>query len=111
MKKQFPTISDYIILRRTIAIPHAEVEESAKKIGMSMIYIEEGLPTINGTSIHFVVVIAAIDKKTHFTSLLQLMELAGNQEQLDRLKQSKSHLEMADLIVEFIHETNSIHEK
>lgn len=109
MKKQFPTISEYIILRETIAIPHAEVEKGVKKIGMSMIYIEEGLPTDNGTVIHFVVVIAAIDKKTHFTSLLQLMELAGNQEQLTNLKNAESHLDMYKLIVDFTHETNSIH--
>lgn len=109
MKKQFPTISEYIILRETIAIPHAEVEEGVKKIGMSMIYIEEGLPTDNGKNIHFVVVIAAVDKKTHFTSLLQLMELAGNQEQLSSLENAKSHLDMYKLIVDFTHETKSIH--
>ncbi len=108
MKKQFPTISEYIILQRTVAIPHAEFEKGVRKIGMSMIYIEEGLPAINGTLIHFVVVIAAIDKKTHFTSLLQLMELAGNQEQLDKLKNAKSHLEMYKIIVDFTHETNII---
>lgn len=108
MKKQFPTISEYIILQRTIAIPHAEVEKGVKKIGMSMIYIEEGVPTVNDTLIYFVVVIAAIDKKTHFTSLLQLMELAGNQEQLDKLKNAKSHLEMYKIIVDFTHETNII---
>ena len=109
MKKQFPTISEYIILREAIAIPHAEVEKGVKKIGMSMIYIEEGLPTDKGTVIHFVVVIAAIDKKAHFTSLLQLMELAGNQEQLPNLKNAESHLDMYKLIVDFTHETNSIH--
>lgn len=84
MMQQHVTPAAHIVLRQTIAIPHAETEKGVKELGMSMLYIEDGLALEDGGILHFVVVIAAIDKNAHFQALLQLMELAGHKKTLKK---------------------------
>lgn len=106
MKRQYPTIPEYILLQKNIAIPHAEIEAGVNELGMSMLYIEKGLPNLDGTLLHFIVVIAAVDKTTHFSSLLQLMELAGTTTVLERIKKAGNVSEIYNIIVDFIYEEN-----
>ncbi|EFR95683.1 PTS system IIA component domain-containing protein, partial [Listeria ivanovii FSL F6-596] len=62
---------------------------------------EEGLPVEGGNNLHFIVVIAAVDKNAHFTALLQLMELSENKKALKKLADAKSTEEMHQIIKNF----------
>ncbi|WP_099222994.1 BglG family transcription antiterminator [Listeria costaricensis] len=98
MLRQYPEPNFNIILRKTIAIPHAETEKGVQKLGMSLLYIEKGLPLEDGSKLHFVAVIAAIDKNAHFKALLGLMELAGMSSQLKKLAKAENSQEMHAII-------------
>ncbi|EIK3137624.1 BglG family transcription antiterminator [Listeria monocytogenes] len=101
MKRQYPAPIMNIILRNTIAIPHAETEKGVNSLGMSLLYLEEGLPLEGGKELHFIVVIAAIDKNAHFTALLQLMELSENKKELKKLADAANTEEMHQIIKNF----------
>lgn len=90
MQRQYPQPNWNIILRKKIAIPHAEIDKGVQKLGMSMLCLREGLPLDDGTKLHCMVVIAAIDKNAHFTGLLELMELAENEEKMNTIKKATS---------------------
>lgn len=104
IKVQYPGVSEHIVLQGKIAIPHAETEKGVKKLGMSLLYIKDGIPNFDGSLLHFIVIIAAIDKGAHFTALIQLMELAGNQQRLTDLQDCKDESEMHQTIAGFIKE-------
>lgn len=76
MQKQYPSLSPHILLRMNIAIPHARPQDGVHSVGMSLLKIKDGLSFENDRKVHFVVVIAAIDKNQHLNALLQLMKLA-----------------------------------
>ncbi|WP_088810667.1 MULTISPECIES: BglG family transcription antiterminator [Listeria] len=90
MQKQHGVPSLNIVLGKTIAIPHAETEKGVLSLGMSMLFVEEGLFLEDGTPLHFIVVIAAVDKNAHFTALRQLMELSGKKSELAKLSAAKN---------------------
>lgn len=102
MMQQHVTPAAHIVLRQTIAIPHAETEKGVKELGMSMLYIEDGLALEGGGTLHFVVVIAAIDKNAHFQALLQLMELAGHKKTLKKIAQLEESQIIHQTIRKFI---------
>ncbi|WP_371069300.1 BglG family transcription antiterminator [Sediminibacillus sp. JSM 1682029] len=70
----------YIVLAPNMAIPHAAPDQGVRKVGMSMLRLEEGVPFTDDYSIQIIVVIAAVDKKKHLKALVQLMELARSEE-------------------------------
>ncbi|MFD0828895.1 BglG family transcription antiterminator [Neobacillus sp. M.A.Huq-85] len=98
MLNQYPTMSPHIVLRRNIAIPHASPEDGVNTIGMSLLKIKDGLVFENNRKVHFVVVIAAVDKSQHFQALMQLMKLASTESDIQRMIEMKSEAEMYDLI-------------
>lgn len=98
MHRQYPNPNWNIILRKKIAIPHAEIDKGARKLGMSMLCLREGLPLEDGSELHCMVVIAAIDKNAHFTGLLELMELAGNEEKMNVIKEARDKETIFNLI-------------
>ncbi|WP_430535811.1 BglG family transcription antiterminator [Listeria rocourtiae] len=102
MMQQHVIPAAHIVLRQTIAIPHAETEKGVKELGMSMLYIENGLSLEGGGTLHFVVVIAAIDKTAHFQALLQLMELAGSKKTLIQIRQQEKPENIHQTIKKFI---------
>ncbi|SDM65532.1 BglG family transcription antiterminator [Sediminibacillus halophilus] len=70
----------YIVLAPNMAIPHAAPDQGVRKVGMSMLRLEKGVPFTEDYSIQIIVVIAAVDKKKHLKALIQLMELARSEE-------------------------------
>lgn len=98
MKNDFPTLAEHIMLQNNIAIPHSAIDKGVNELGMSMLIVKKGIPNNLNKQIHFVVVIAAVDKESHFTSLLELMELAGEEEFLKRMRGSTQSQEVAKLI-------------
>ncbi|MBC1803330.1 BglG family transcription antiterminator [Listeria booriae] len=102
MIRQHATPSAHIILRQTIAIPHAETEKGVNELGMSLLYIDDGLALSSGGRLHFVVVIAAVDKNAHFQALLQLMELAGHKKTLKKIAEQQEPQNIHQTIQQFI---------
>jgi len=102
MKKQYLTLENNIILKNAIAIPHAETAKGVKQLGMSLLFMEEGLFLENGIVLHFVVVIATVDRDAHFKALQQLMELSGMDQELNDLKMANTPKKMHAIINQFV---------
>lgn len=100
IKAEYPEVAEHIVLQGNIAIPHSETEKGVQELGMSLLYIEDGIPNYDDTTLHFVVVIAAIDRKAHFTALMELMEIASNPEILNKIKRCHTPKEISQVISE-----------
>lgn len=98
MKKQYKEITPNIVLRLNIAIPHARPDDGVHKVGMSLLKINEGLPFRDNNKVHFVVVIAAVDKNQHLNGLLQLMKLADMNDVINAMKDANSPDRIYNLI-------------
>jgi transcriptional antiterminator/mannitol/fructose-specific phosphotransferase system IIA component (Ntr-type) len=102
MQEQYPSMSPHIVLRLNVAIPHASPEDGVQAVGMSLLKLKEGL-LCGEQKVHFIVVIAAIDKKKHLNAMLQLMKLAEMNGVINEMK----HLNEKHKIYEII-KTHSI---
>lgn len=102
MQELYDTVKESIVLNSKIAIPHAPIETGVKELGMSMLIIKEGIPNYNDSLLHIIVVIAAVDKKAHFTSLSELMALSGNENAFENLLLSKSKQEAYLTVNDFV---------
>lgn len=98
MQNQYPTMSPHIVLRLNIAIPHASPDDGVNAVGMSLLKIRDGLLFDDKRKVHFVVVIAAVDKNQHLNALLQLMKLADMNEVIDKMIHLESEAEMYEII-------------
>ncbi|WP_017729638.1 BglG family transcription antiterminator [Halalkalibacterium ligniniphilum] len=98
MLRQHSEIKPHIVLRMNIAIPHAAPEDGVNAVGMSLLKIKEGISFKDGHKVHFVVVIAAIDKNRHLNALLQLMKLSDMDEVLNKLIQTDDENEICKVI-------------
>lgn len=106
IKEQYPELAEHIVLQGKIAIPHSETEKGVNGLGMSLLYMKEGIPNFDGSMLHFIVVIAAIDRKTHFTALMELMEFAGNNQDLEKLMNCETTNEAYKVITNAIIKKN-----
>ena len=78
-----------MVIMQNIAIPHAYSEYYVHKTAMSMLVLQEPLYMSDGTPIHIIVPIAAVDKVTHLRALLQLRDLAQNQDAINQIIRSR----------------------
>lgn len=102
MISRYPEISESIVLRLAIAIPHAEIEKGANQLCMSLLHIKQGIGSEQLGKLHFVVVIAATDRRSHFTALLQLMELANDRSILKKLHDTTTSEQLYQEIQMFV---------
>ncbi|ELK47878.1 BglG family transcription antiterminator [Halobacillus sp. BAB-2008] len=75
----------YIIIAPHVAIPHAAPEDGVARTGMSLLVVRSGVSFNTEETVHMMVVIAAVDKKKHMNGLMQLLSLAGQEEDRERL--------------------------
>lgn len=80
----------YIVIGPNIAIPHAAPEDGVKDVGMSLLRVKDGVCYAKDYQIHLIIIIAAKDKHQHIHALMQLMKLAGSDEDRNRLIQADS---------------------
>lgn len=80
----------YIVIGPDIAIPHAAPEDGVKDVGMSLLRVKDGVCYAKDYQIHLIIIIAAKDKHQHLHALMQLMRLAGSDEDRNRLIQADS---------------------
>lgn len=101
MKKQYPSLSPHILLRMNIAIPHSRPQDGVQSLGMSLLKIKDGLTLENGSKVHLVVVIAAVDKNQHLNALLQLMKLADSDPDIKRMINDNNGADICKIIQAF----------
>ncbi|WP_410513740.1 BglG family transcription antiterminator [Paenibacillus sp. BR2-3] len=80
MINSYDSNDPYIVIGHNLAIPHADPSHGVNEVSMSLLRLEEPVNYSEGYSIHVIVIIAAKDKHQHLRSLMQLMKLAGSQE-------------------------------
>ncbi|UKJ78951.1 BglG family transcription antiterminator [Priestia megaterium] len=97
MQEQYPSMSPHIVLRLNVAIPHASPEDGVQAVGMSLLKLKEGL-LCGEQKVHFIVVIAAIDKKKHLNAMLQLMKLAEMNGVINEMKQLNEKYKIYEII-------------
>ncbi|MCM3770472.1 BglG family transcription antiterminator [Priestia aryabhattai] len=97
MQEQYPSMSPHIVLRLNVAIPHASPEDGVQAVGMSLLKIKEGL-LCGEQKVHFIVVIAAIDKKKHLNAMLQLMKLAEMNGVINEMKRLNEKHKVYEII-------------
>lgn len=101
MLDQYPIFAPHIVLRNAIAIPHASPEDGVHKVGMSLLKLEEGIPLNEHINIHYIVVLAAVDKKKHLYALRQLLKLAKNKEAISMMDTCKNDGELFNTIQKY----------
>lgn len=72
---QMPKIPSYIVLGNTIALPHASPEFGAKKLGIGVAVLKQGIPSEVG-EIKTIVLLSSIDKEEHINVLYELLNLS-----------------------------------
>ncbi|RYM02843.1 BglG family transcription antiterminator [Sporolactobacillus sp. THM7-7] len=98
------TIGPYIVITPHVAIPHARPENGVNQVGMSLLHLEQPVEFVEGdpeTSVNIVIVLAAVDNKSHLRALRQLTELLGDDENIDQLMKTQSVDEIAELIEKY----------
>jgi len=65
---------------------------------MSLLRLENGVKFVKDHFINLVVVVAAIDRVQHLRALTQLMKLVANQDKRNSIIQSRSPLEICNLL-------------
>ncbi|MDK9877882.1 PTS sugar transporter subunit IIA [Staphylococcus equorum] len=91
----------YMVINQNIAIPHAENEQNVNRTSMSMLVLDEPLTLSTGRNVHVFVVIAATDKFKHLRPLLQLRDLAQDNESMQSIIQTDSKSQIFETIKQF----------
>lgn len=82
----------YIVLAPGIAFPHARPEYGAKKIGFSIITLENAIEFGNKTNdpVKLVVCISAVDHDTHLEAFAELVDIMADEEKLNNIMNAKN---------------------
>ena len=90
----------YVILRENLAMPHARPEEGAIGTGVSLLKLNK--PVYYGDSkVQLVFVLATKDTDNHLETLMQLMELFQDDENIEKLINSKNYAEIEKIIKKY----------
>ncbi|MRG84945.1 BglG family transcription antiterminator [Salinibacillus xinjiangensis] len=107
MIKNVEQFGPYIVIAPKFAIPHAKPEDGVRKLGMSLLRLDEQVSFSKDSKhdVHFLVVLAAMDNETHLKALSQLTQLFSNSEEVKKLKKATSTKEMLKMINHSISKT------
>ena len=89
MKNQYEDIAPNIVLGSSIIIPHSKPEDGSKKLGMSFLKINKGIPYRDKEKLLFVVVISTTNQRNHINAMLQLYNISMNRDALEELQKAK----------------------
>ena len=90
----------YVILRENLAMPHARPEEGAIGTGVSLLKLNK--PVYYGDSkVQLVFVLATKDTDNHLETLMQLMKLFQDDENIEKLINSKNYAEIEKIIKKY----------
>ncbi len=91
----------YIVINPKVAIPHASPDEGVHEVSMSLLKLDRGVHFAGQYCIHVLVVIAAVDKHRHLKALMQLMKLAGSEEDVRHILQAASAEEIRSILKKY----------
>ncbi|MBF0840388.1 transcription antiterminator [Staphylococcus lentus] len=91
----------YIVLENGIAIPHAQPEDGANSLGISLLRLPQGLEISEGLYIYIIIIMAIPDKEQHLYPLLQISELSANYNDVDKIKKSNSVLDIRECLKKY----------
>ncbi|MEH7387438.1 BglG family transcription antiterminator [Bacillus sp. JJ1521] len=85
-------LGPYIVVAPKVAIPHAKPENGVKKLGMSLLCLEEGVQFSESKrhEVNLLIVLAAIDGETHLKALSQLTTMFSEPMNVKKMVQAKS---------------------
>lgn len=89
----------YIVLTDYFALPHARPESGVNKMSMSMLIIKEQVDLL-GKPVNIFTILASVDNSSHIRALASLTDIVGDDENIEKLKQSKSSQEVMKIINE-----------
>lgn len=92
-----------IIFGEEIAIPHAGPKDGTHGLSMSLVKINNGVYFSKENLIHIVIMLAPKDASSHLTALVQLSELAFDQQLLNKIIKSTKKEEIIDLLSKYDH--------
>lgn len=96
--KQYVKISPQIALRENIALPHVGSEFGVYGTGLALGIVKEGIFFKENQPIHLVILFASNTKEAIADTMLELVNLSGQKEVIDRLKESRSVLEAREIL-------------
>ncbi|EST11298.1 BglG family transcription antiterminator [Sporolactobacillus laevolacticus] len=99
-------VGPYIVITPHVAIPHARPERGVNQLGMSLLHLAHPVEFVEGnleTSASIIIVLAAVDNKTHLKALRQLTELLGDDENIDEMIRASSVEEISQIIEKYSH--------
>jgi mannitol/fructose-specific phosphotransferase system IIA component (Ntr-type) len=95
-------LGPYVVIAPKIAIPHARPEQGVKRMGMSLLTLQEGVVFEgNDNPVQFMIVLAAVDKESHLKALAQLSELLSNEADVNEIIKAKEKQTVLDLISKY----------
>lgn len=94
------TLGPYIVIAPGIAMPHARPDDSVKKIGMSLITLNNPINFGNKEHdpVEIVVCLCAIDHSSHLKALSELVTFLGEEEFINTVKNSTNPNEIINYI-------------
>ena len=90
----------YIVLGEELAIPHALPECGVSKLGVSLLFVREGVRFSKEDRVHFLFVIAPIDKEQHIEMLYEIMNLAEDLSRLEKMKEAMNEHQLYQLVIQ-----------
>lgn len=100
MVENVKDLGPYIVIVPNIAIPHARPEEGVKRLGMSLLRLEEPVvfSTDKDLKAQLVIVLAAVDNEAHLKALSQLTMFLGDEEKVSNVLSASSEKEVTELL-------------
>jgi PTS system ascorbate-specific IIA component len=103
MVKVTQELGPYAVLAPGVAMPHARPEDGAKRIGLSILVIKNGVNFGSPNDPVYVVIgFAAIDKTSHLGVLKELAELLDTPDIVEKLRNTSSREEVVRIIREYL---------
>ncbi|PSL41630.1 BglG family transcriptional antiterminator [Planomicrobium soli] len=99
------TMGPYIVISPKVAIPHARPQDGVKKIGMSLLRVEQEVPFSDEEKhqVRVIVVLAPIDGDSHLKALGQLVKILNDTELKAELLRASSREAIYQLLETHLH--------
>ncbi|MGY0411619.1 BglG family transcription antiterminator [Lacticaseibacillus paracasei] len=104
-------LNPYTILGDQVAIPHALPKDGVSQLGVSLLYVRQGVHFSDSEIVYFIFIIAPIDKEKHIEMLYQIMRIAEDERLLKRMRGSDNKDELYELIDQEMRENSDEHSR
>jgi len=102
MVKVTQELGPYAVLAPGVAMPHARPEDGARKIGISIVIVKNGV-SFNSPNdpVYIVIGFAAIDKTSHLNILKELADFLSISDIIKKLGNASSPSQVKEIIKEY----------